>query len=176
MSCSHHKLSYFHNVGATPLVYRTIGQQLQISAELFPNRECIVSCHEGIRYTFPEILEKADRLGAAFVNLGLQKGDRVGLITPNCTMWYITAMACARSGCVLVGLNPAYQTPELEYCVEKVGMKAIVAPESYKTQNYYDMMTKIVPEMLEVGVGKKIKSEKHPLMETVIIDTDKKLK
>lgn len=173
--CNHSKLSYFHNVGVTPLVYRTVGQQLQITADLFPNRECIVSCHERTRYTFPEILDKADRLAASFRNLGFERGDRIGLLAPNYVMWYITAMACARSGCVLVGLNPAYQIPELEYCVEKVGMRAIVAPEEYKSQNYYDMMVKIVPEMLETGVGKKIKSAKHPQMETVIIDSEKKL-
>lgn len=144
-----------------------------MTADLFPNRECIVSCHEGTRLTFPEVLEKADRLAAAFGNLGLERGDRVGLLAPNQVMWYVTAMACARRGCILVGLNPAYQIPELEYCVEKVGMKAIVAPEEYKTQKYYEMMTRILPEM--VGSGKQIKSAKHPNMETVIIDTDKKL-
>ncbi|XP_063697719.1 medium-chain acyl-CoA ligase ACSF2, mitochondrial [Culicoides brevitarsis] len=169
------KLSYFHHVGSSPLIFRTVGQQLQMSADLYPNRECIVSCHEGKRYTFPEILEKADRLAASFDNLGIGKGDRVGLISPNYTMWYITAMACARSGCILVGLNPAYQVPELEYCVEKVGMKAIVAPETFKSQNYYEMIGKIVPEMLETGVEKKIQSKKHPKLETVIIESNRKL-
>lgn len=162
-------------MGVTPLVYRTIGQQLQMTSDLYPNRECIVSCHEKTRYTFPEVLEKADRLAASFRNLGLEKGDRVGLVAPNVVMWYLTAMACARSGCILVGLNPAYQIPELEYCIEKVGIKAIIATETYKTQKYYEMMTQIVPEMRDAGVGKKIKSSKHPCMETVIIDSDKKL-
>ena len=46
-----------------------------------------------------------------------------------------------------VNINPAYQPSELKYCLNKVGVKAIVSSESFKTQDYYKMMAEIMPEL-----------------------------
>lgn len=84
-------------------------------------------------------------------------------------------MAAARAGLILVGLNPAYQVPEMAYCLKKVNVKAVVAPEGFKSQNYYEMLSKIMPEMASSGPG-AIRSAKLPELSTVIVDTDKNLK
>jgi medium-chain acyl-CoA ligase, mitochondrial len=72
-----------------------------------------------------------------------------------------------------VGINPAYQIPEVEYCLKKVGIKAIVCAESYKTQNYYQMLSHILPEMNKSATN--IKSEQFPNISMVIVDSKDKL-
>jgi len=73
-----------------------------------------------------------------------------------------------------VGINPAYQVPELEYCLKKVGVCTVIAIEKYKTQNYYEMLGRVLPEMRTSDPG-KIKNKNLPNLTTVIIDTEKDL-
>lgn len=113
-------------------------------------------------------------MAAGFRQLGLKQGDRVGILAPNNSHWYLTMMAAARCGLVSVGINPAYQTPEVEYCLKKVGIKAIVAPEGFKTQNYYEIVKNCAPE-LSVSKPGQLVSKNLPNLTAVIIDTDKKL-
>ncbi|KAH8297914.1 hypothetical protein KR018_000615, partial [Drosophila ironensis] len=168
-------VSHKHEVGKEPLVYRTIGTQLELSAADFGNVEAIVSCHEDKRYTFKSLLEEADRLAAGFKKLGLQRGDAVGLWAPNYLHWYLGMMGAARAGLTSVGINPAFQGPEVAYCLNKVDIKAIIAPEQFKTQNYYEILRSICPEIADAEPG-KIRSEKFPHLRSVIIDTDDGLK
>lgn len=169
-------LSYYHKVGSLPLLYRTIGQQLTLTAEKYPNRNAVVSCHENQALTYPELLYKSNKLAAALLNAGVETGDRVGIWMPSLNSWYISFMAVARIGAVSVLLNPAYQVPEVDYCVRKVGMKAIIAAEGFKTQNYYKMLTELLPEMSTMHSKSKIVNAKLPTIERVIIDSDKKLR
>lgn len=82
-------------------------------------------------------------------------------------------MGIARLGGVCVALNPAYQVPEIEYCIKKVGIKAIITTETFKTQNYHQMLADIFPQMN--SEGPKIKTHNFT-MERVIIDSDKRLR
>lgn len=73
---------------------------------------------------------------------------------------------------ISVGINPAYQVPELEYALNKVGVKALIAPESYRSQNYYDMISQIVPGLQSCSAG-EINSTKIPSLSAVIMDSDR---
>uniref|UniRef100_A0AAG5DGP3 Medium-chain acyl-CoA ligase ACSF2, mitochondrial n=1 Tax=Anopheles atroparvus TaxID=41427 RepID=A0AAG5DGP3_ANOAO len=75
---------------------------------------------------------------------------------------------------ISVGINPAYQIPELQYALEKVGVRAIVAAEGYRQQNYYSMVSHIVPELASSKPG-ELKSKQLPSLSAVIIDSDKHL-
>nr|XP_029709378.1 acyl-CoA synthetase family member 2, mitochondrial-like [Aedes albopictus] len=167
------RLSYVHNVGKHPLVYRNVGQHLKSAAERFPNNEALVSVHEAKRMTFSDVLDKVDRLAAAFYQLGLQKGDRIGIWAPSGTQFYISTLAAARAGMISVGINPAYQIPEVEYALNKVGVKALIAAESYRSQNYYEMIKHIVPE-LEASSAGSIVSAKVPSLSAVIMKSNTK--
>lgn len=92
---------------------------------------------------------------------------------PNTLNWYIAMMGIARLGGVCVALNPAFQTPEIEYCIQKVGIKAMITMDTYKTQQYHGMLQEVLPE-LRTGQT-KIKSEKYTL-ERVIVDSNKHLR
>ncbi|EDX03815.1 medium-chain acyl-CoA ligase ACSF2, mitochondrial [Drosophila simulans] len=168
-------ISHKHHIGKDPLVYRTIGQQLELSAADFGDVEAIVSCHEGKRYSFKSLLQEADALAAGFRKLGLQPGDAVGLWAPNYMHWYLGMMGAARAGLTSVGLNPAYQGPEIAYCLNKVNVKAIIAPETFKTQNYYEILRDICPEIADAEPG-KIRSDKFPHLRSVIINSNDGLK
>lgn len=134
-------------MGQEPLVYRNIGQQLALAVDKFGDREALVSCHEDVRLTFAEVKERADKLAAGFQKLGLERGDRIAICAPSTSTWYLTMMAAARAGLILVALNPAYQAPEIEYCLQKVNVKAIVAPESHRSQHYYELLSTILPDL-----------------------------
>lgn len=118
------------------------------------------------------IILQVDRLAASFYQIGLQRGDRVGIWAPSGTQFYLSTLAAARAGMISVGINPAYQVPELEYALNKVGVKALIAPESYRSQNYYDMITQIVPELKSWSAG-EINSSKVPSLSAVIMKSDR---
>ena len=167
--------SYINYLGKNPLVYRNVGQELERIAAEFGSTKAVVSCHEAQRYTFHTLIDEVNRLAAGFMKLGLNKGDRIGIWGPNNMHWYLTMLAASRAGLVSVGINPAFQGPELEYCLKKVNVKALVSPLSYKTQNYYDIIHSICPELSKSEKG-KINSENLPNLKAVIINTDQQLK
>ncbi|XP_058056949.1 medium-chain acyl-CoA ligase ACSF2, mitochondrial [Anopheles bellator] len=166
--------SYVHHIGSKPLVYRNVGQHLQLAAERFPNNEAVVSCHESTRLTFSAVLDKVDRLAASFYQLGLQQGDRVAVWAPNGILFYLTNLAVARAGMISVGINPAYQVMELEYSLNKIGARAIVATEGFRQANYYGMLSHIAPELATSKLG-QLTSKTVPTLRSVIIDSKKKL-
>jgi fatty-acyl-CoA synthase len=108
-----------------PLLDVSIGTQLQRTAEKFPDRLALVSCHQDVHLTWRELLELADRVAAGLRSLGLVPGDRVGLWSTNCVEWVALHMGCARAGIVLINVNPAYRSHELAYLLRKSGMKAL---------------------------------------------------
>ena len=102
---------------------------------------------KNIRKGFLDIKEEADKFATGLLALGLRPGDRVGIWGPNTYEWYLTQMAAAKLGAILVNINPAYQPGELKYCLNKVGVKAVVASKSFKTQDYYSMLKEVLPEV-----------------------------
>ncbi|KAH8378032.1 hypothetical protein KR093_008534, partial [Drosophila rubida] len=167
--------SYIHNVGKEPLTYRNVGQQIELAASKFGSTEAIVSCHEAERYTFRGLLQEVDRLAAGFRKLGLKKGDAIGIWAPNYMHWYLTYMGAARAGLTSVGINPAFQGPEVAYCLKKVDIKAIVAPEEFRSTKYYEILRDICPEVATSEPG-KIKSEEFPHLRAIIINSKESLK
>ncbi|XP_055589773.1 medium-chain acyl-CoA ligase ACSF2, mitochondrial-like [Uranotaenia lowii] len=163
--------SYIHHIGKEPLVYRNVGQHLKLAVEKYPNNEAIVSCHENRRLTYSQVLEKVDRIAASFYQLGLEKGDRVGIWAPNGMLFYLSTLAAARAGMISVAINPAYQVPEIDYALKKVGVKAIIAYEQYKTQRFYEMLTKCAPELADCRPG-ELKSSNVPDLLSVIIASE----
>nr|CAD7414626.1 unnamed protein product [Timema poppensis] len=168
------KPSYHHNPGTEPLSPLTIGQMVDKSVEKFGDNEALVSVQQGHRITFQQVREKADRLAAGLLEIGLQPGDRLGLWSTNCSEWYITSFAAARAGLTLVNINPAYQSPELRYCINKVGLKALVMADTSKTQNFHQILSQVSPELGKARPG-RLNSESVPSLKSVIVMTDQHL-
>ena len=87
------------------------------------------------------------------ITQGVRPGDRVGIWGPNTYEWYLTQLAAAKLGAILVNINPAYQPAELLYCLNKVGVKVVVASQVFKTQDYYQILTQIMPELFGTSSG-----------------------
>lgn len=168
-------LSYIHNVGTEPLRSLTLGKLLEQSAKKYGDRKAIISRAQNQTLTFREVLEQADKFAAGLTKIGVNIGDRVGIWAPNIIEWYITDMACARGGFILVNLNPAYQVSEIQYCINKVGLKSIVCPDKFKKQNYYDILNEASDSISKSEPG-RIKCKNMPTLESVIICSDKSLR
>ncbi|XP_063918008.1 medium-chain acyl-CoA ligase ACSF2, mitochondrial-like [Zophobas morio] len=161
------KPSYIHKIGEQPLKYTTIGQLLQETADKFGERKAVVSVHQNEFLTFFELLQKADKLAAAFKLLNLEKNDRLGIWAPNLLEWYITMMGCARAGLIAVYLNPVFEAPEMVYCINKTQIKALVCADKFKQRDYYEFLLTIAPELVNCARG-NLQSEKVPSLKTVI--------
>ena len=91
-------------------------------------------------------------MAAGFLALGLQTGDRIGIWSPNCAEWALTQFAAARIGLILTTINPAYRTSELAFTLQKVGVKAVVAAEQFKSSDYLAMLDEVEAPALEYRI------------------------
>ncbi len=135
--------SYVHGASVTPLLGQTIGENLDRAVERFGDREALVSCHQQLRYTYAELGEAVDRLARALLAGGLEPGDRLGIWSPNRAEWVLVQYATAKAGIVLVNINPAYRTSELEYALRQSGCRWVIAAQSFKTSDYAAMIESV---------------------------------
>ena len=171
------KDSYLHCAGTVPLVHDTIADVVDRAASDFGSQEALVFVHQDIRRTWREVRQEAERLARGFLSLGLEKGDRIGIWATNLYEWQLTQYAAAKAGLVLVNVNQAYQTRELEYCLKKVGVRTLVAAEGYRTSDYYAMLTELVPSLAdgEPGVPATVRSQRLPeLRDIVMISSERR--
>jgi fatty-acyl-CoA synthase len=137
------KLSYAHGAVDTPLLGETIGASFERTVARFPDRDAVVSRHQGISLGYAELNEGVDRLARALMAIGLEPGDRLGIWSPNCVEWLMLQFATAKAGVVLVNVNPAYRTSELEYALNQSGCRVLVAASSFKTSDYEAMVEEV---------------------------------
>jgi len=130
-----------------PLSNATIYGLLADTAKAYPDRPAVVFREQGIRWTWREFVQEVDDFGAGLAGLGLAKGDRVGIWSPNRVEWLVTQFATARMGLILVNINPAYRLSELTYALQVSGCRAIVSAERLKTSMYLEMLQKVRPEL-----------------------------
>nr|WP_315227233.1 AMP-binding protein [uncultured Albidiferax sp.] len=140
--------SYAQGATEVPLIEQTIGAFFDDMVARQPEREALVSCHEARRLSYRELQTTANRLASALLNLGLVPGDRVGIWSHNNAAWVLMQIATAKVGIILVNINPAYRTSELEYALNKVGVKVLVTMASFKTSDYLGMLRELGPERL----------------------------
>ncbi|WP_341315399.1 AMP-binding protein [Paraburkholderia sp. IMGN_8] len=146
-------VAYVRGATDIPLSESTIGQFLRETARRLPDRQAVVFREQDIRWTWREFDDHVDCLATGLLSLGIEKGDRVGIWSPNRFEWLLTQFATARIGAVLVNINPAYRVAELEYALRKVGCKALVTAETFKTSNYISMLLDIAPELASQQAG-----------------------
>jgi fatty-acyl-CoA synthase len=160
-------MSYSRGATDTPLIEETIGAFFDAMIERFPDKEAVVSCHQGIRYTYLELQREVDRMASALLRAGLKPGDRIGIWSHNNVEWLVTQFATAKAGVILVNINPAYRVAELEYALAKVECKALIVMPSFKTTDYLEMIRSIAPEVSGAVPG-RLESAKLPSLKTVI--------
>ncbi|HSM29807.1 MAG TPA: AMP-binding protein, partial [Woeseiaceae bacterium] len=151
----------------TPLLGVTVGQLLDKAARRWPDNDALVVVDQGVRWNWRELRERARDFAAGLVALGLQPGDRVGMLAPNRAEWVVTQFATASAGLVLVNINPAYRTSELEYALTKVGCRALISESSFKTSDYIAMLNELAPELVTCAPG-HLRSARLPDLRLVV--------
>ena len=148
--------SVAHVIGdrSQPMDERTIPAALADIAARHGERLAAVFPHQGVRWTWSELAAEIDALARGFHGLGLRAGERVGIWSPNRVEWLLTQFTTARLGLVLVTINPAYRPGELEYALAKVGCRALVLAERFKTSDYTAMIEALAPELGESEPGR----------------------
>ncbi len=126
-----------------PLLGRTVGEQLDRTAAEHPGREALVSCHQGVRLTYAQLLEEAERVARALIALGVHAGDRVGIWSPNAAEWVLTQYGTAKAGAILVNVNPAYKVEELRFILDRAGASALVAARGFRSSDYVAMLSEV---------------------------------
>ncbi|MER8565806.1 AMP-binding protein [Mesorhizobium sp. M0924] len=152
---------------SVPLLDKTIPQLFSDTVGRYATQDAAVFVGQDKRFTWSELSDTVDTLAAGFLALGLEKGGRVGIWSPNRWEWLVTQFATARIGLILVNINPAYRLTELEYALNKVGCKALVTAASFKTSDYLGMIETLAPELAKATPG-KLKAQKLPTLKIVI--------
>jgi fatty-acyl-CoA synthase len=145
--------SYSRGSQDKTLLAMTIGQAFDHTVAQYPDGEALVVRHQQRRYTWRQLAESVDLHARALLALGLQTGDRLGIWAPNCAEWCISQLASAKLGVILVNINPAYRSTELEYVLKQSGCQWLVCAGSFKTSDYHAMLQELVPELAEQSIG-----------------------
>ena len=143
-------LSYSSSESATPLLGDTIGGNFDATVRAFGDREALVDRSAGRRWTYAELAADVDSLALGLLEMGIAKGDRVGIWAPNCAEWTLTQYATAKIGAILVNINPAYRARELEFVLNQSGSTLLVAAEKLKTSDYAGMIAEVRPRCPEL--------------------------
>ena len=157
------------DIGSTeqPLIEQSLGHFFDGMVERYPERPALVSCHEGIRWSYRELQQESNRLASALLESGLEVGDRLAIWSNNNAPWLLTQLATAKIGVILVNINPAYRVSELEYALNKVGCKALITMCDFKGSNYLGMINELAPELSQCAVG-HLTAARLPALKTVI--------
>ena len=137
------ELSYVHGANSVPLVGEPIFHNLRRTAARFGDRDALVVPHQSYRATYRQLVEQSEEIGRGLMWRGVQKGDRVGIWSPNRHEWVLVQYATAAIGAILVNINPAYRTSELKYALNQSGVSFLILAAGFRTANYRAMLAEV---------------------------------
>ncbi|MGY1679809.1 AMP-binding protein [Geodermatophilus sp. SYSU D01176] len=135
--------SYSSGTSTVPLLGDTIGANLDRTAARVGDREALVECATGRRFSYTQFVAEVDAVALGLDALGVGKGDRVGIWAPNCAEWAFVQYATAKLGAILVNINPAYRTHELAFVLQQAGISVLVSAPEFKTSDYRAMVAEV---------------------------------
>ena len=159
--------SYVHGASSTPLLGETIGALLRRTAEEGPQRLALIARRQNVRWTYADLLGRAEDLAIGLRRLGLQKGDRVGIWSANNSEWVVVQFGSALAGLILVNINPAYRSHEFDYAMRKSGCRALILSPGHKNNDYFASLRSVTPE-IDPAIPGKLASKGLPKLEIVI--------
>jgi fatty-acyl-CoA synthase len=148
------ELSFVAGASGQPLLYRTIDGVLKSAVDSDPDRMALVAPFQSARLTFAQFDREVERVARGLVARGLRPSDRIGIWAPNCVEWVLTMFGAARAGLVLVNINPAYRTTELEFVLRVTGCRALVFAPRFKSSDYAAMLDSLIPELAGAEPGR----------------------
>jgi fatty-acyl-CoA synthase len=167
MMVSRRVASYVSGTSDIPLLGCTIAEMFNEIVAQYPDQEALVVRHQRLRYTYRQLQGEVDRCARGLMALGLQKGERIGIWSPNRAEWTIAQFATSKIGAILVNINPSYRMHELEYALQQSGCAMLVMAPEFRTSNYTDMLYTLVPELRD-GPPHQLRVAKFPDLRAVI--------
>ena len=140
-------LSFVHGASSAPLLFDTVDGALKRAVATGPDRAAVVVSQPAARYTFRELDAAVASVARGLLACGLTPGERVGIWAPNCIEWVLTMFGAARAGLILVNINPAYRSYELEHALRLVGCSALVFAPAFKSTDYLAVLRQLLPEL-----------------------------
>jgi fatty-acyl-CoA synthase len=159
--------SYVHGVSDVPLIGETIPIHFDKAAMRWGGLDALIVRQQKVRWSYAELKHRIDDFAAGLLALGLEPGDRIGIWSPNNAEWVVTQFATAKAGLILVNINPAYRLSELDYALNKVGCKALVTADHFKTSDYVGMLRELAPEIDRSTPG-RLQAKRLPALSTLI--------
>jgi fatty-acyl-CoA synthase len=151
--------SYISGASERPLLEATLAEQFDRTVARWPDREALISKHQGIHWSWSLLKKRVDAFARGLVQVGLRSGDRLGMWSPNNAEWIVAQFAAAKAGLILVTLNPAYQSAEIEYAINKAECRGIIAAAGSKSINYFGILRELmslgaIPSLqMVIGIG-----------------------
>ena len=140
-------LSYVAGTSGDPLKYMTIPQLLDRACTRHGGRTAAIFAENKLSPSWYDLRDRSNDVAAGLLALGIGRGDRVGIWAPNRAEWLYTQFGTARIGAILVNINPAYRSSELEYALNKVGCKALIMARRHRSSDYIEMLQAVAPEI-----------------------------
>ncbi|KEA63403.1 Acetoacetyl-CoA synthetase [Marinobacterium lacunae] len=159
--------SYTSGTSTVPLIGMTIGDKFDQIAAMYPDNDALIVRHQQIRWTYAELKAQVDTVARALLAVGVRRGDRVGMWSPNNAQWLQTQIATAKIGAILVNINPAYRLHELEYALNQSEARFLVTANSFKSSNYTEMLQSLAPELEHCEPG-ALESRNLPHLQGII--------
>jgi fatty-acyl-CoA synthase len=165
----HGGTSYVSGPADEPLKFMTVSQLLERAVLRYGGRNAALFAATGVQLSWHDLKQGADEVAAGLLALGIGRGDRVGIWAPNCPEWVLTQFGTARIGAILVTINPAYRSTELEFALEKSGCRALVIAPRFKSSDYIGMLRGLAPEVDASGSDLPLKLARFPQLERVVV-------
>ena len=146
-------LSYSQGIGTAPLVGLTVGELLDRTAALFPDNPALIAKQQNKRYAYREFLREVERVARGLLRLGILKGEKVGIWCTNYAEWVIVQFAVAKTGALLVNLNPAYGTVEFQHALRQSGCSTLFMSKGFRNRDYPSILFEICPEAAQSVPG-----------------------
>jgi fatty-acyl-CoA synthase len=159
--------SYLSGPTDVPLLRETIGDLFDQTVGRYPDNDALISKHQNIRLTYRELQKQVDTCARGLIAIGVRKGDRVGIWSPNCAEWTVTQFATAKLGAILVNINPSYRLHELEYALNQSECRTLVIADHSKYSNYTQMLYDVASELESCKPG-ELKSAAVPNLRNVV--------
>ncbi len=152
-------------------IVRTIGGLLDDIAGKFPDNDALVYPERGLRYSYREFNDICRQVAKGLLALGIRKGDNISIWAYNVPEWVILQFASAKIGAILVTVNTAYKSAELEYLLEQSDSTTLFMVRSWKDTDYVATLNEVVPELSSSQPG-TLSTAKLPFLKTVVFIGD----
>src|SRR5438132_458054 len=138
--------SYVHGASAVPLLGETIFENFRRTVDRHGDKDALIVRSQGKRVSWQQLLDQTRLAARGLMARGVQKGDRVGIWSPNRFEWVVMQYATAAMGAILVNVNPAYKTSELEYVVQQSGMSILIYARQFRQSDFHGMVQQVRPK------------------------------